>query len=210
MNFEDVNRRRRYCKKTEGWVSELCTKHPITHPTSGVVRVTEEAMEEATQGVQEVPVGEALLEFRATLQAAVKEVHVDVSAFKQRIERRIEEQCFSNGPLAEAVSRLQEENLQLRSELEALSRIVERLAGSRGDGSPADAKAGKTEDGVGNGKPAGEQRGPVRSGGSESQSMSTHSSSQAAAAAAAAPSSTPAPPPWRAKRQAEMNVSTFS
>ncbi|XP_040036376.2 uncharacterized protein LOC120821627 [Gasterosteus aculeatus] len=162
-------------------------------------------MEEATQGVQEVPVGEALLEFRATLQAAVKEVHVDVSAFKQRIERRIEEQCFSNGPLAEAVSRLQEENLQLRSELEALSRIVERLAGSRGDGSPADAKAGKTEDGVGNGKPAGEQRGPVRSGGSESQSMSTHPSSQAAAAAAAAPSSTPAPPPWRAKRQAEMN-----
>uniref|UniRef100_G3QC60 Calponin-homology (CH) domain-containing protein n=1 Tax=Gasterosteus aculeatus TaxID=69293 RepID=G3QC60_GASAC len=114
----------------------------------------------------------ALLEFRATLQAAVKEVHVDVSAFKQRIERRIEEQCFSNGPLAEAVSRLQEENLQLRSELEALSRIVERLAGSR------------------------EQRGPVRSGGSESQSMSTHPSSQAAAAAAAAPSSTPAPPPW--------------
>ncbi|KAM8899198.1 uncharacterized protein AB9W97_009759 [Spinachia spinachia] len=163
-------------------------------------------MEEAPQGVQQVLVSEALLEFRATLQAAVREVHVDVSAFKQRIERRIEEQCFSNGPLAEAVSRLQEENLQLRSKLEALSRTVERLSGSRGDRSRADAKGGTaTEDSIENGKPGGEERG------SESRSISTYAGASGAsggssqAAAAAPPSTTPGPPPWRARRQAEMN-----
>uniref|UniRef100_A0A3Q0S7U3 Calponin-homology (CH) domain-containing protein n=1 Tax=Amphilophus citrinellus TaxID=61819 RepID=A0A3Q0S7U3_AMPCI len=86
-------------------------------------------MDEAPERGQEAAVNEALVQFKDTLQAAVREVHVDVSAFKQRIEQRIEELCISNGPLAEAVTRLQEENLQLRAKLEALSHLVEGLSG---------------------------------------------------------------------------------
>ncbi|XP_037322854.2 smoothelin-like protein 2 isoform X2 [Pungitius pungitius] len=161
-------------------------------------------MDEATRrGVQEALVSEALLEFRATLQAAVREVHVDVSAFKQRIERRVDEQCLSNGPLAEAVSRLQEENLQLRSQLEALGRTVERLSGSQGDrGGPADARGTGTEaeDSLGNGSPPGER------GAAEAPPVPT-CSAPSGASGGSAPGSNPAPPPWRAKRQAEMNGS---
>ncbi|XP_075958825.1 uncharacterized protein LOC142960727 isoform X1 [Anarhichas minor] len=173
---------------------------------------------EATQGVQEVMVSEALVQFRATLQAAVREVHVDVSAFKQRTEQRIEEMCISNGPLAEAVTRLQEENLQLRSKLEALSRLVEGLSGLKIERGPAEVKGKNVEDSMENGQPGGRQRGLVYSGRSENiqsrQSTSTYSetsgssggsSHAAAAAAAAAPSNTPAPHPWRAKRHAEIN-----
>ncbi|KAF3840637.1 hypothetical protein F7725_006499, partial [Dissostichus mawsoni] len=64
-----------------------------------------------------------------TLQAAIREVHVDVSAFKQRIEKRIRELIIPNGPLVEAVNRLQEENQQLRAKMEGLGRLVESIAG---------------------------------------------------------------------------------
>ncbi|XP_034745938.1 smoothelin-like protein 2 [Etheostoma cragini] len=167
-------------------------------------------------GVREAMGSEAQVEFRATLQAAVREVHVDVSVFKQRIEQRIEELRISNGPLVEAVTRLQEENLQLRSKLEALSRLVEGLAGVKIDRSPAGVKGKNVEDSVENGHSE-DQKGLVNFGRSENSqsSQSTYSeisessggSSQAAAAAAVAagPSNNPAPPPWRAKRHAEMN-----
>lgn len=184
-------------------------------------------MDEATVGVQEAMVSEALVQFKATLQAAVREVHVDVSAFKQRIEQRIEELCISNGPLAGAVTRLQEENLQLRAKLEALSRLVEGLAGVQIERSPAEVKGKKVEDTIENGhapvqsKTHEDQRSLVNSGRSEnsqsSQSTSTYSElsgssggSSHAAAAASAPSNTTATPPWRAKRHAEINVSTHS
>ncbi|XP_054482319.1 smoothelin-like protein 2 [Anoplopoma fimbria] len=107
-------------------------------------------MEGATEGVQEAMVSEALVQFRATLQAAVREVHVDVSVFKQRIEHRIEEMCVSNGPLAGAVTRLQEENLQLRSKMEALSRLVEGLSGVKIERSPAEVKGKNVENGMEN------------------------------------------------------------
>ncbi|KAA8586568.1 hypothetical protein FQN60_000404 [Etheostoma spectabile] len=177
-------------------------------------------MDEAAEGVRETMGSEAQVEFRATLQAAVREVHVDVSVFKQRIEQRIEELRISNGPLVEAVTRLQEENLQLRSKLEALSRLVEGLAGIKIDRSPAEVKGRNVEDSVENGHSE-DQKGLVNFGRSEnsqsSQSTSTYSeisessggSSHAAAAAAAVaagPSNNPAPPPWRAKRHAEMNL----
>ncbi|XP_039632900.1 vegetative cell wall protein gp1-like isoform X2 [Perca fluviatilis] len=169
-------------------------------------------MDEATEGVREAMGSEAQVEFRATLQAAVREVHVDVSVFKQRIDQRIEELRISNGPLVEAVTRLQEENLQLRSKLEALSRLVEGLTGLKIDRSPAEVKGKNVEDSIENGQ-AEDQRGLVNSGRSEnsqsSQSTSTYSetseSSGGSSHAAAAPSNTPAPPPWRAKRHAEMN-----
>lgn len=181
-------------------------------------------MDEATVGVQEAMVSEALVQFKATLQAAVREVHVDVSAFKQRIEQRIEELCVSNGPLAGAVTRLQEENLQLRAKLEALSRLVEGLAGVKIERGPAEVKGKNVEDSMENGhaliqsKTQEDQRGLVSFGRSENSSQSSSTLSEPsessggsshAAAAAAAPSSTPAPPPWRAKRHAEINVSNL-
>ncbi|XP_031163978.1 smoothelin-like protein 1 isoform X2 [Sander lucioperca] len=169
-------------------------------------------MDEATEGVREAMGSKAQVEFRATLQAAVREVHVDVRVFKQRIDQRIEELRISNGPLVEAVTRLQEENLQLRSKLEALSRLVEGLAGVKIDRSPAEVKGKNVEDSIENGQ-AEDQRGLVNSGRSEnsqsSQSTSTYSetseSSGGSSHAAATASNTPAPPPWRAKRHAEMN-----
>ncbi|XP_028451961.1 smoothelin-like protein 2 isoform X3 [Perca flavescens] len=167
-------------------------------------------MDEATEGVREATGSEAQVEFRATLQAAVREMHVDVSVFKQRIDQRIEELRISNGPLVEAVTRLQEENLQLRSKLEALSRLVEGLAGVKIDRSPAEVKGKNVEDSIENGQ-AEDQRGLVNAGRSEnsqsSQSTSTYSetSESSRGSSHAAPSNTPAPPPWRAKRHAEMN-----
>ncbi|XP_071388972.1 smoothelin-like protein 2 [Centroberyx affinis] len=177
----------------------------------------------SAESVREAMVSEALGRFKATLQAAVSEVHVDVSAFKQRMEKRMDEVCKSSGPLAEAVARLQEENRQLRGQLDALGLLVEGLAsGAKGERSPAEA-VGKKEKSLENGHGQIQSKsGLVGSGGSEkdqaSQSASTHpetsgsgvaSSPAAAAAAVAAPSSapidSPAPPPWRSKRHAEVN-----
>ncbi|XP_073335929.1 uncharacterized protein [Pagrus major] len=181
-------------------------------------------MDVATESVQEAMVSEALVQFKTTLQAAIKEVHVDVSAFKQRIEQRIEELCISNGPLAGAVTKLQEENVQLRAKMEALSRLVEGLAGVKIERSPAEVKAKNVEDGLENGhaqiqsKTQEEQRGLVNSGRSDSSQSSLSTSTYSdpsgsggsagwghAAAPASAPTYTRAPPPWRAKRHAEIN-----
>uniref|UniRef100_A0A3P9PPK8 Calponin-homology (CH) domain-containing protein n=1 Tax=Poecilia reticulata TaxID=8081 RepID=A0A3P9PPK8_POERE len=74
----------------------------------------------------------ALAGFRATLDAAVREVHVDISAFKQQVEQRMDELRVSSRPLSDAVARLQEENLQLRARLDALSCAVGELARARG------------------------------------------------------------------------------
>ncbi|KAM4545803.1 uncharacterized protein PAE49_018268 isoform 1-T1 [Odontesthes bonariensis] len=174
-------------------------------------------MDEAKEGAQEAMVNKALVNFQATLQAAVSEVHVDVSAFKQRIEQRIDELCISNRPLAEAVTQLQEENLQLRAKLEALSRLVEGLAGLKIERNPPDIKKNERE-GIENGhiytksKTQEEQKGRVNSAGSDNnQSTSTYSEPSGSsgesslAAATAAPSNTSAPPPWRARRHAEIN-----
>ncbi|XP_035033978.1 smoothelin-like protein 2 isoform X2 [Hippoglossus stenolepis] len=177
-------------------------------------------MDVTTEGVQD-----SLVQFKSTLQAAVKEVHVDVSAFKQRIEQRIDELCVSNGPLAEAVTRLEEENLQLRTRLEVLSRLVEGIAGLTVDRSPAEVK-GKNEGGksLENGhaqiqsKTQGDKTGS--SGRSEDSLSSLSSYSDPAGSSGgsghapapapapahgAGPRNTPAPPPWRAKRHADLN-----
>ncbi|XP_069001966.1 smoothelin-like protein 2 isoform X1 [Embiotoca jacksoni] len=165
-------------------------------------------MDEAKESVQEATVSEALLQFNATLEAAVREVHVDVSAFKQRMEQRMDELCVSGGPLAEAVSRLQEENLQLRAKLEALGRLVEGLAGVRLDGRKDE------EPGAANGhvrvrpETREDRRGPVLSGRSEnsrSGPSAEPSGPSGASSQPAAPSHAPAPPPWRAKRHTEVN-----
>ncbi|XP_061754921.1 smoothelin-like protein 2 [Nerophis ophidion] len=102
-------------------------------------------MDECAKGPAEKLMNEAVARFNTTLQAAVKEVHVDVSAFKQRIEQRVDEMSSSNRPLVEAVNMLQEENLLLRSKLEALSRLVEGLAGVQIDRSSPGGSNGLKE-----------------------------------------------------------------
>ncbi|XP_045068742.1 smoothelin-like protein 2 [Coregonus clupeaformis] len=74
----------------------------------------------------------ALARYEATLRDAVREIHVDVSTFKQGVERRLEEVTAhsSEDPLGRAVAQLQQENRQLRSQLEALTRQVELLTGT--------------------------------------------------------------------------------
>lgn len=161
---------------------------------------------------------EALVRFQSTLQAAVREVHMDVSAFKLRIEQKIEELYVSNGPLTEAVSRLQDENQQLRAQLEALSRLVEGLTGLKVEKSLIQAQGGKTEASLENGQvlvqSKTEENHRVHSEKAENssqlgQSMSMHSeisgSSEGTNQAAASPTC-PAPPPWRTRRHAEGNV----
>ncbi|MED6254108.1 hypothetical protein ATANTOWER_016213 [Ataeniobius toweri] len=148
-------------------------------------------MDEAEVGAQEALVSQALVEFKATLEAAVREIYVDVSAFKHRIEQRMDELWVSNQPLTEAVSRLQEENLQLRAKLDALSRLV---------GGLGEVKKRNEEDSRDNGH---EETGLLNCVGSETSCcVSAHSGASGSATAAG---SIPAPPPWRLKRHAEPN-----
>ncbi|XP_066534270.1 smoothelin, like [Hoplias malabaricus] len=72
----------------------------------------------------------ALARYESTLRDAVREIHVDVSAFKLGVERRIEEALRVSGPLGRAVAQLQQENRQLRGQLETLTRQVEMLSGT--------------------------------------------------------------------------------
>ncbi|KAM3601334.1 uncharacterized protein V6R79_010874 [Siganus canaliculatus] len=154
-------------------------------------------MDVSTESIQEAAVSQALVQFQTTLQAAVSEVHVDVSAFKQRIEQRVEELYVANGPLAGAVTRLQEENLQLRAKLEALSRLVEGLAGAKQDKGPAEGRESNRKVPAENGHA--QTREDQRGLGDSEQSR------QSASGSPTGSSSAPVPPPWRAKRNGETN-----
>ncbi|XP_034033726.1 smoothelin-like protein 2 isoform X1 [Thalassophryne amazonica] len=150
-------------------------------------------------GDQELTASQALVQFRADVHAAVKEVHVDVSAFKKRIEQKVEDMCVSHRPLAEAVTRLQEENQQLRGMLEALSRLVEGLTGvklqrSSSEVTEAEKSSQKVQTTI-QSKKQEDQNGLVHL--EDSQSLST--------CHPAASSSSSSVPPWRAKRHAETN-----
>lgn len=72
----------------------------------------------------------ALARYETTLHDAVHEIHVDIGAFKLGVERRLEEALHMSGPLGRAVAQLQQENRQLRSQLEVLTRQVEMLTGT--------------------------------------------------------------------------------
>ncbi|XP_005461091.1 smoothelin, like isoform X1 [Oreochromis niloticus] len=71
----------------------------------------------------------ALARYENTLRDAIREIHVDVSTFKLGMERRLEETANLSGPLGRAVAHLQQENRQLRSQLDSLTRQVELLSG---------------------------------------------------------------------------------
>ncbi|XP_075872762.1 uncharacterized protein LOC142882109 [Nelusetta ayraudi] len=141
---------------------------------------------------------ETLVQVKATLQAAVQEVQVDVRAFKQRIEQKMEELCVSSGPLGGAVARLQEDNQQLRAKLEALGRLVESLTNGKTGRSPAEAQQDASAEN-GHVEAAAESRTAVGAERQSCQSTSTEPSESSGALGS------PAPPPWRAKRHAETN-----
>ncbi|XP_072249168.1 smoothelin, like [Leuresthes tenuis] len=71
----------------------------------------------------------ALARCEDTLQDAIRKIHADVTTFKTGMERRLEETTNLSGPLGRAVAQLQQENRQLRSQLEVLTRQVELLSG---------------------------------------------------------------------------------
>ncbi|XP_010788086.1 smoothelin-like protein 2 [Notothenia coriiceps] len=79
----------------------------------------------------------ALARYENTLRDAIREIHVDVNAFKLGMECRLEETANLSGPLGRAVAQLQQENRQLRSQLEALTLQVELLSGMTCDRSTA-------------------------------------------------------------------------
>lgn len=173
-------------------------------------------MNVSIEGVQDPVVSKTLDQFKTTLHAAVREIHVDISAFKQRIEQTIEERCLANRTLIETVTRLEEENLQLRTKLDALGRLVEGLAGVKVGSSSAEVGCKGGQEIVENGHVQTAARGQedknrtlLNSGRSEESlsSLSTYSevSSGGSTLAAAAPRTTSAPP-WRAKRL-DINVS---
>ncbi|NXA81356.1 SMTL2 protein, partial [Thryothorus ludovicianus] len=70
--------------------------------------------------------------YEDTLRDAVQEIHGDIQLFKQGVGRQVEEVLRLAGPLAHAVSELQQENRRLRVQLERLSRQVEALGRSAG------------------------------------------------------------------------------
>ncbi|XP_036436463.1 smoothelin-like isoform X3 [Colossoma macropomum] len=76
--------------------------------------------------------GHALLaRFERALRLVVRDLHVDVAAFKRVVEQRLDEACKDAEPLANTVAKLQEENQQLKERLEALARLVETLPGTQ-------------------------------------------------------------------------------
>ncbi|XP_077422852.1 smoothelin, like [Vanacampus margaritifer] len=71
---------------------------------------------------------EALARHECTLREAVREIHMDVSAFKLGMEHRLEDAVSLSGTLGRAMTQLQQENRELRTQLQALSRQVELLS----------------------------------------------------------------------------------
>ncbi|XP_051934907.1 smoothelin, like [Hippocampus zosterae] len=75
---------------------------------------------------------EALARHESTMREAIREIHVDVSAFKLGVEHRLEDAVSMSGTLGRAMTQLQQENRELRIQLQALSRQVELLGGMSG------------------------------------------------------------------------------
>lgn len=149
---------------------------------------------------------DSLVLFKNSLQAAVKEVQVEVRAFKKQMEQKMEELSVSSRPLAAAVSRLQEENLQLRAKLEALSCLVEALTGAKVDHGPTAGNRRNVENGQTQSQEVAQGVGPKTS---PSTCTEAPESGGGSSAPAGAGPSVPAPPPWRTRRQVEANVSSL-
>ncbi|CAI5795170.1 Calponin-homology (CH) domain-containing protein [Podarcis lilfordi] len=70
---------------------------------------------------------EALGRYEETLRGAVREIHVDIQAFKNGVDRQVAEVLRLANPLAHNVAELQRENRQLRAHVDRLARQVEAL-----------------------------------------------------------------------------------
>ncbi|KAK1892610.1 Smoothelin [Dissostichus eleginoides] len=66
-------------------------------------------------------------EFEVTLQCAVGEIHSDLQAFGKQVDVCLKEAAAQVAPLAEALARLQEENLRMSIQQDKLLRQVEAL-----------------------------------------------------------------------------------
>ncbi|XP_078062109.1 smoothelin-like protein 2 isoform X2 [Mustelus asterias] len=71
--------------------------------------------------------------FEGTLQEAIKEVHVDISALKREVEKRIEDMFKLLNPLSQTLNHLQQENLELRDQVRHLSHQLEHLTTASGN-----------------------------------------------------------------------------
>ncbi|XP_077397256.1 smoothelin, like [Festucalex cinctus] len=71
---------------------------------------------------------EALARHECTLREAIREIHMDVSAFKLGMEHRLEDALSLSGTLGRAMTQLQQENRDLRTQLQALRQQVELLS----------------------------------------------------------------------------------
>lgn len=100
------------------------------------------------------------------LRSAVCEVHCDLQAFGKRVDARLQEAATQVASLATVLAQLQEENLMLRSQHEALVRRVDALSramgaqellllhGPDGESSTSDPRDPQTEDPVPAPKPS--------------------------------------------------------
>lgn len=75
--------------------------------------------------------------FELTLQCAVGEMHSDLQAFGKQVDARLVEAAAQVAPLAEALAKLQEENMRLRVQQEMLARQVEVLCQAMGLADPS-------------------------------------------------------------------------
>lgn len=66
------------------------------------------------------------------LHCAVKEIHNDLQDFGKKVDVQLEEAAVKLACLFEAISRLQEENIRLRTEQERMVRHVEALCQALG------------------------------------------------------------------------------
>uniref|UniRef100_A0A096LVY3 Smoothelin, like n=1 Tax=Poecilia formosa TaxID=48698 RepID=A0A096LVY3_POEFO len=123
----------------------------------------------------------ALTRYENTLQDAIREIHAEVSNFKLDIERRCDETANLSGPLGQAVLQLQQENRQLRIQLEALTRQVELLNGLTSPSSLSSTRANLTSSPTSSSSPPAGSRGSsmMMSPGTSSSPSITRFSSRA-------------------------------
>lgn len=75
--------------------------------------------------------------FELMLQCAVGEMHSDLQAFGKQVDARLVEAAAQVAPLAEALAKLQEENMRLRVQQDMLVRQVEALCQAMGLADPS-------------------------------------------------------------------------
>ncbi|XP_059511430.1 smoothelin, like [Stegostoma tigrinum] len=80
-----------------------------------------------------VSLSQAVGYFEGSLQTAIREVHVDISALKRDVEVRIEDMVKLLNPLSQTLTELQQENQELRSQVRYLTQQVEHLTAASTD-----------------------------------------------------------------------------